>query len=244
MSEDHFDENRLAETREGALVMLDDLRYLRSVLAKTDPTPGDVRRLVPQLRRILIEGDLQKIAAPRIGRAKLLAPDVQPYLASNLVHPFRFVSVGEVYLFGFHLVSLSIRTGKNESFGQRQNLSLSVDKFLSQEVICVQGEWSKRADIIKYMAYLGGAVHSGKSKNDPTLDDRIRNIRAFTSASFEDGGLNMKFGGRVMGLRENAMDFSRSSIDFALIQVFSTAHYLVNSPDVQKLEKVIEAQRS
>ena len=41
----------LLATHETALVMVDDLQHMREVIAKSEPTPGDIRRLSNPLRR-------------------------------------------------------------------------------------------------------------------------------------------------------------------------------------------------
>jgi hypothetical protein len=70
----------IAATYESALAMVGDIQHMREVVEKPEPTPGDIWRLSNPLRRILIEnnGDLRKIAPPRIGRIKLLVPDILP----------------------------------------------------------------------------------------------------------------------------------------------------------------------
>jgi hypothetical protein len=65
------DERRamIAATHDMALAMVDDLEHIRELLAKSEPTAGDIRRMSNVLRRILIDnsGDLRKVATPRIG---------------------------------------------------------------------------------------------------------------------------------------------------------------------------------
>src|SRR5271169_3761758 len=53
----------VATTHETALAMVDDLQHMREIIAKSDMTPGDIRRLSNPLRRMLIDnnGDLRKL---------------------------------------------------------------------------------------------------------------------------------------------------------------------------------------
>ena len=59
-------DDRTISTRETAAAFIEDMRHLRDVVNKPDAT--ELRRLTNILRRLLIDGDLGKIAAPRIGR--------------------------------------------------------------------------------------------------------------------------------------------------------------------------------
>ena len=54
----------IAITRGVAHDLLDDLDYIRVIIKKEHLVPGDIRRLSNQLRRILIDGDLAKVASP------------------------------------------------------------------------------------------------------------------------------------------------------------------------------------
>jgi hypothetical protein len=68
-------EELLNVTRGAAMALVEDLPHIREVVNRPDPDKGELRRLSNELRRLLIDngGDLRDVAAPRIGRFKLLS---------------------------------------------------------------------------------------------------------------------------------------------------------------------------
>jgi hypothetical protein len=78
----------LAETRDAAVALLEDLEHIRMICGRDEPSRDELRRLSATLRRILIDSDLTKVAAPRLGRILLLAPDNKPLVKSNTKTPY------------------------------------------------------------------------------------------------------------------------------------------------------------
>ena len=78
---------RREKTREPAIALVDDLAFFRSVLKSEKTTAGDLRRMSAQLRRILVDGTLEKIAGPRVGSLLLVAPDTASAVAANRSDP-------------------------------------------------------------------------------------------------------------------------------------------------------------
>jgi len=69
----------LETTREPAIALAEDVAHLRQFAGKMDPTASELRRLSSILRRLLVERDLGAVAAPRIGKILLNAPDNKPF---------------------------------------------------------------------------------------------------------------------------------------------------------------------
>lgn len=96
LSDDAKKTMMIKATHEAAPAMIDDIQHMREIIAKPEPTPGDIRRLSNPLRRILVDngGDVRKIAPPRIGKFQLLVPDILPLIKSNEKKPYAFLSAG------------------------------------------------------------------------------------------------------------------------------------------------------
>jgi hypothetical protein len=135
-------------TLEAAVVLTDDLDHIRNILAQLEPTAGDIRRLTAQLRRILVERDLALVAAPRVGRIFLQAPDVKPIVTSSRANPVPFYSAGGADVFGISIASVLIENSNRPrtipNYDPAARVSLKVDNFLTQNVVCFHGEWISR----------------------------------------------------------------------------------------------------
>jgi hypothetical protein len=68
----------LNTTRDAAIAFVEDMEHIRTLIAQEDISRADLRRLSATLRRLLVEGDISNIAAPRIGKIKLKAPNNNP----------------------------------------------------------------------------------------------------------------------------------------------------------------------
>jgi hypothetical protein len=58
----------LVTTRPAALSFVEDMEYIRAMIARADTNRGELRRLSSILRRILVEGDIAAIAVMRRSR--------------------------------------------------------------------------------------------------------------------------------------------------------------------------------
>jgi hypothetical protein len=137
----------IAATHETGLAMVDDLQHMREVIAKPEPSAGDIRRLSNPLRRILIDknGDLGKVAAPRLGRMELLVPDILALIRSGEKQPYAFLSAGIADVFGISFDFLTAEHGNKvrnvPDFRSGRTASVRLKGFLSQRVICFNGQW-------------------------------------------------------------------------------------------------------
>ena len=100
-------------THETAWAMVEDMAHTREVLSKPNVEAAEVRRLSNILRRLLIDnnGDLRKVATPRIGRVELIVPDVLPYLKSAERQPFTLWSAGTATIFNLQFAAMALNDG-------------------------------------------------------------------------------------------------------------------------------------
>jgi hypothetical protein len=233
-------------TLESAVVLIDDLAHIREILAEAEPTAGDIRRLTAQLRRILIERDLALIAAPRVGRIFLQAPDIKPIVTSNRAAPIPFFSAGGAEVFGIHVAAALLEKSNGvprplPGYDPEARVLLKVDNFLTQTVVCFDGEWVSRGDLIKFIANVAHGIHTGSIKESSVL--LIRRVRHAWKFQIVDGQPIMSSNmAAVFSTAELPANIDRKAIDCALLEVLAAASRMVKSPDVTHLEALIEAE--
>jgi len=247
MSQEHRKE-RLDLTREAAAALVEDLQHMREILRRTDPSRAELRRLSVTLRRILVERDLSTVAAPRIGRIKLKAPDNKPIVKSNSKHPIPFFGSGGVEVFGVEVACSMIEQGAGPrrplpGFHPGRTVDLCLDGFLSQPVLCFQGEMVSRARTIEYVANIGSAAHSG-SPETATANKRnaykiLSRIRSVASYSVSAGVPTIAMNVTAITGDDPHFTYTPRAIDPVLLELLAATHYVVISDDTAKLEQVV-----
>jgi len=235
------------KTGGAALVLLDDLKHIRSIVAKQEPDPGDLRRMSSLLRRILVEGDLRKIAAPRLGKISIISPDLEALYRANEEEPFFLLAADSFKTHGISFATITVekRSSARDLPGHDSSalLPLPLEPFQNQKVICYDGSWATRADVIKYVANVAHGVHSGSPLEPAHF--LLRQIRqALTVKMAEIGpqgeiGPSIGFHPDVLASDDPAIEFRPDVIDVALLHLISTAQFLTTSPDVIALEHLI-----
>jgi hypothetical protein len=239
----------LAATRPAAQAFLEDITYFRDILIRKDITQPEIRRLSAELRRILIDngGDLEKIAAPRIGRIRLHEPDNQPMYVAERKSNYLFFQSGGCPIQGVSYRAVYVRTPPYGSHQLHSDIprEIKLDGFLSQRVIFFEHQWVTRRDVIKYVANVAQGVHSGvATETSEKLLARIRNVYTFSVEYRPDGTKNI-----VPALNLNALineelpfKYTPTSIDAVLAELLAAIHFLVTSTDVIKLEAEIRTE--
>lgn len=243
-------EERLALTRNTAIALIEDLQHLREVLAREDPSPGELRRLSGTLRRLLLgtDRDLSKVAAPRIGRIKLLEPDNKPVYKASRKGGLKFFASARVSAFGFEHAAAMMNQGTKplplEDFDPGRTIEVRIDNFLSQRVLFLDGKWISRGDTIEFMANVAHGVHSGspesairRKQEVYTLLDRIRHCVALTGTSGGHATISVNWDAILSDARP--IKYDPTAIDPVLVELLATAGFITNSPDVDRLEKII-----
>jgi hypothetical protein len=226
------------ETQGAAHALIDDLQHIREVVNREEPTSGDIRRLSNQLRRILVEGDLRKVAAPRLGRIELLGPDLTGIYRADRKRPFSIFSAGKARLCGSNWANFFSDDGpyREYEFNSDLLIPLRLDTFVSQRVIGYKGTWVSRGDVIKYVANVAHGVHTGTPREaEYKIINTVRNSVGFT---LMNGIPTININGDPLNI-EGPVKGDPLHIDLALIQLISAANLLTTSPDVLSLEREI-----
>jgi hypothetical protein len=114
---------------------------------------------------------------------------------------------------------------------------LRLDGFLSQKILCLNGEWVSRAATVKYIANVAHGVHSGDAKEKS--QEIIRRMRHMMHLSLEDQRFNIDVWRTTITRDDPPLILSRDALDIASFQLASTAQYLLSSPSVLQLEEFI-----
>lgn len=234
--------DRRAATRDAANALVDDLEHMRSMLSRADYLPGDIRRLSAQLRRILIDSDIQKIASPRIGRIHIESPDIDDLIRSGDRQPWHFFS-GGLALDSFAYFAVDHYPHREKyPFDQAKRVRMSLRQFLGQRVIFYQNVWATRRDIIKYVANKAHGVHTTRVQHP--VDIMLRHVRGLVTLN-----LSVTPASATFTIIDNDDIFSEvhfdgdpSHFDLVLMHLISFAILLTRSSDVVRLEKKIRAE--
>jgi hypothetical protein len=248
----------LVLSREAANAFVEDMVEIRRVLANEGASTAEVRRLSNILRRLLVGRDLATIAAPRMGRVEILAPDTRPIYKYEKITPLRFCIIGGAKIFGWSgLIRVMAFDGVShpdqippdqlhpKDFNPEARVALRVDNFLAQRVICFRGEWVSRRSIIKYVANVASGVHSTAPKSRE--DTILALIRALSHIRRDvaGGSVHIQIPDPQLGQVPQETDFKTiapDSIDPVLIELLATARFFVESPDIVSLETGVKIE--
>jgi hypothetical protein len=217
-------------------------------------------------------GDLPKISAPRLGRRlMLLAPDVHRAMEQREQSPVLLDSIGVSGVFGTTLerviighagipflpvlpptptlprpkpgeYSFGLSAFKTDGEDKLGTISLRLDNFVSQHVLCFRGTWIRRGEIVKYVANVAGGVHSGTPKEAfEIVLHEVRQIGSFSSETGQ-GIIAATLNGPAIH-RHSKNPLGRVGIDFVMQQVMAAARYVTISPDVIELEEIIKTEK-
>ena len=239
----------LSQTKERASTFIEDSERIRHILKLESITAGDIKLLSSILRRQLVDDDLAKVAAPRIGKLLLDGPDNKPFYRVSEKKPYLlFVSGGNVALYGLIIRASAIESGNDMTavpdFDPERRVAMRVDAFMAQPVLCMNGQWLTRRDAIKYVANVAGGVHSGAAISDEEVI--LSHIRRCGRYEVVDGNFRLNFDAARLTSSPvgppPTFNYAPTSIDVVLFEVLAAAHFLVESPSFAKLERVVRLE--
>ena len=196
------------------------------------------------LRRLLVERDLSLVATPRIGKIVLRAPDNNPIYRSDRASPLAFFASGGAVTFGVWIRAAIVNRGASlatlPDFNPEGFIELSLDGFLSQRVLCLNGNWVSRRAVVKYMANTASGVHSGTATTEE--EKLISRMRA--AATFSGQGEVMGFSFDPRPVENPTRPFSPrpGAVDAVLVEILCAAHFLLESASVTSLDNAIRSE--
>lgn len=234
---------RRAATLGSGRALVEDIEHLRKMATSEVLEVPELRRASGLLRRLLVDGDLVAVAAPRIGKVHISSPDLRSIHRANDEKPIGFVGVAGAQVFGIGLSAVMTSFDplpEMPDYDPEARALLTVENFLKQRVICLRGEWATRHQIIKYVANVGSGVHSGDA-TEPT-DKLIARMRAAASISLEGDEIGINYSIEALDGKDPPLRYGRGNLDCALIELMTTARLLTEAPDVIRLEAMIATE--
>lgn len=239
----------LLKTRPAAAAFVEDMTHFRDLLGQRDPARGNLRRLSGPLRRLLIDGDIQKVSSPRMQKKLMIcAPDNKIYYDLSTIYPCLFFASGGVYTLGLFMRGLAIfgrgPSREDLNIGDFTTQNIPLWSFIQQRVFCFHKIWSSRAHVIKYVANIASGVHSGIPGDDNFKD--LNDISHLFTYSYR-----MRNGKRIPAInyvvedviqRNATHNYSEDAVNPVLIELLATCHYLSVSDDIIKLESIIQSE--
>jgi len=230
-------------THEAALVLLDDLEFMRGTLAKKNPTAGDVRRVSVILRRLLLDGHLAAVGGPRLGRIKLIIPDNRAVFVS-VVDPLVVVGIAPMFQIPIALFGhLSVEEG---ALGVPPNIKMqmpdlsipgrevNIEGLLADNVARYRNQFVTRGDVLKFICYQAFAAHYAGREVD--VSDIVRHFRFFVTFESMKGTICVTVNDPGTAKRSGVL------MDFAHALTLSLGYYITQSPNVLALEALIKAE--
>lgn len=240
----------LIDTKPSASAFLEDIQHIKEITAKSAPSKPEIRRLSSVLRRLLVEGDVSTIAAPRTGRVMLLAPDNNPAYVAERKRPYLFFAsgranvlggnIGTIYAFDVPLKRNAFELIVAPKVELDKYVELRIDSFLGQKVICLRSKWVTRAHVIKFVANVDSGVHSGRAKTDDEI--LLAQVRSSASYSRNETGIHLDLFKHGVDSEEDKFSHSPDHLDPVLVELLATADFLVKSPFIVQLEEVVKAE--
>jgi hypothetical protein len=249
-------ERLLLGTKRAAATLLPDLEHVERIVSGPFPSRDEIRWLSPFLRRILVDGILQSVVAPRLSRFTLRAPDNDStYSVIETVPYLLFVSGGggtNSPSFPMAIPDDGLPSFRIEILDDGQNMrkftihdpkrfiDLKIDRFLSQRVLYFHGGWISRRDVIKYIANVDGGVHAGEPKEPADfLLDRITQSVLFMRTA---DGYQINTNAEALLPASAAFRYNPNAVGVAYLELFAAAYFLSISPKVHRLVGLLKAE--
>jgi hypothetical protein len=252
-------------TRMMARHLLEDILYIRDVIVRATTSRAEIRRMSAVIRRVLVDGDLQKVAAPRVGKLLIQAPDRKTfYKVADRVQSIMFFASGGAPVHGVRVNALLMLNAGNiapekmektsseltSSLDASEKISLRPSNFLDQRVLCFDGRWVTRRSAIKYIANVGAGVHSGLVETPE--EKLLLDLECSCTYKVIDRQLEVhilpQMGAdsfKVLMMPDAGPlpdDYPGDILNAVVLEVLAAGVMLVTSPDVVELERFVATE--
>lgn len=221
-------------------IVLEDLVAASDLLTLGEVSNADLRRFSPVLRRLLLDRDLLRVAAPRGLRILLQAPDNREWVRRARKHGILFFQSGGVEIFGVRFQTMLLQQGGRDlppppGFSPDARLSMKLDGFLAQPVLFFRGSAVSRADALRYVTNKAGGTHFDSDRAGAfEVLDQVRNVTKF--AVGEDGTPTFAMDlDAVIAPRRDFELVRGRHVDPVLVELLATCQFLSQSSDVLQL---------
>lgn len=244
---------RVEATQEMAAALLEDLQHTREITSQLDPERGALRRLSGILSRILLERDLSNVAAPRTARVHIRCPDNKEFYRHTRKRNLPLFCSGGATAFGVFQRALIVNEGSKPlsipGLDMEATVDLRVDNFVQQDVLCLNGQWANRQDVILYIRHVGFGVHSGKPTERQaakfSIVQKIRHCVHMAKTTVPETGepaASISVNMAAVAGNDQKFSYQPAGIDPVLFELLCMGNFVCSSPDVLSLEASIRQE--
>ncbi len=221
-------------SREQAL--LADLNHFDQLGAATNPSPEVVRPNAEALRRLLLDGELQAVAAARGIALAFHVPDSLPLVRDARNGHILMFNLAGLRITGVPMSATWLaRAGwAAADFNKGRPVALKLDAFLRQAVAFCEGELVSRQDVLTYVL----EPQSLPAKTQRAIGQLRRRMQLY----IENGVAMVMFHPPGDEQHASAFRYERAYIDVVYLEFIAAIQYLLASPEVQALRAAIEGQ--
>lgn len=222
-------------SREQAL--LADLNHLERLGAATNPSPEVVRPNAQALCRLLLDGELQAVAAARGLELAFHVPDSLPLVRDARNGHILMFNLAGLRIAGVPMSATWLaRAGwAAADFNKGRQVALKPDAFLRQAVAFCEGELVSRQDVVTYLL----EPHSLPAKTKRAIGQLRRRMQLY----IENGVAMVMFHPAGEEQHAPAFRYEQAYIDVVYLEFIAAIQYLLASPEVQALRAAIEGQQ-
>ncbi len=234
----------LADSVSVAIALLEDFEYMREAVPQSAlPTRAAARRISAILRRLLLDDDLPFVAAPRIGKLLIRAPDNRPAYEAAKKEPFLYFESG------YASPALWIRGVALKNPGERRpipdldplgTVDLRLDNFLAQKVICYQGRWLSRKAVIKFAANIASGIHSRAPANEE--EGQLERVSQAIRYQLNGSKLKIVVNLGAVYTANSRFPHAEGGINPVFLEMLAVAQYLLHSPKINELLELVRAE--
>lgn len=237
-------EMSMEPNKERDQTVYEDLFHISELWQKSDVTNPEIRQISVSLRRLLVDRDLQKIAAVRRLRLVIKAPDNKPLLKAADRHELYFFQSGGVPAMGVWLRALTLsssnKTPPLPDFHPDRMIDLTLDGFLKQPVFFLEGKRATRGDVIKYVANKAGGVHFDEDRRGTY--ELLDAIRSAVTMKAEGNAAEIRIDlSKLKAPPPDEFLVHKNAIDAVFVEVLATCRFLSESDTVRVLRQRLEA---
>jgi hypothetical protein len=218
--------------REQAL--LADLQHLERLGAAANPSGDIVRPNAEALRRLLVQGELQAVAAARGLELAFHVPDSLPLVRDARNGHILMFNLAGLRIAGVPMSATWLaRAGwAAADFNKGKQVALKPDAFLRQAVLFCDGELVARQDVLAYLL----EPHALPPRTRRAIGQLRRRMQLY----IERGVAMVMFHPPGEEQHAPAFRYEQAYIDVVYLEFIAAIQYLLASPEVQALRAAIE----
>ena len=176
-------------------------------------------------------------------------PDNEAHYRAGWTTPVLYFGSAGIEIFGvFVRAATMFGTAKLpplQGFHPEKMVDATCDRFMSQNVLCLNGKWAARREAIKYIANVSHGVHSGTAREETEkLLEELRQAAFYVPPNKTNPAMRVDISITRIATGQPSPNFkyASSGIDPVLVEILATARFLCESPKILELETAIKTE--